>query len=83
MDKVLTDTDKLKVAIVEPNFEQAKNCIIPIAICEKAEKYIHNVKVFNTFHLKDNKFLKKYILGTELQKIKKLLLKNAMHCLIY
>jgi hypothetical protein len=72
MNKVLTDTDKLKVAIVEPNFEQAKNCIIPIAICEKAEKYIHNVKVFNSFHLRENKFFKSYILGTELQKNKKI-----------
>lgn len=65
LDTVLTDINNLKVAIVEPNIEQAKNCIIPIAICEKAHKHIKKIKLFNTLRLKNQRFFKEYVLNTE------------------
>lgn len=72
-DKTLTDVkEKLRVAIVEPNLEQAKNCLIPISICEKASQYISKVNVFNTFHLKQNKFFKSFILNLDICKEKKI-----------
>lgn len=67
-DKILTDIKDLKVAIVEPNLEQAKNCIIPIAICEKAINHIKNIMIFNTFHLKENGFFKPYVTNMQIHK---------------
>lgn len=68
-NKVLTNTQELNIAIVEPNIEQAKNCLIPIAICERARKYINQVKVFNAAHIQEySRFFKSYVLSTELYK---------------
>ena len=64
----LNDLNKLNVAIVEPNLEQAKNCLIPICICEKAQQYINNLKVFNSVKLKDDKFFKNFVLNLDLHK---------------
>ena len=64
IDKILKDTKELKVAIVEPNIEQAKNCLIPFAICEKAHEHIKKIKVFNTVKFKDYSF-KALLLNTE------------------
>lgn len=64
--------ESLQIGVVEPNLEQAKNCIIPIAICEKANKHIHNAKIFCSFQLKENDFLKKYITNTQLFKDNKI-----------
>ena len=63
---------RLRVAIVEPNIEQAKNCMIPIAICEKAKDHIDHCYVFNTFHLKSNTALQNYIGNLDLYKTKKI-----------
>ena len=65
IDKILKDTKELKVAIVEPNIEQAKNCLIPFAICEKAHEHIKKIKVFNTVKFKDYSFFKALLLNTE------------------
>lgn len=63
---------KLKVAIVEPNIELAKNCLIPISICEKANKWIDHVFVFNAAQLKDNICFKSFVCNTTLQKDRKI-----------
>lgn len=63
---------ELNIAIIEPNISQAKNCIIPISICEKAEKYIKKTYVFSANHLSQNNFLLPFILSTDLQKNKKI-----------
>ena len=65
LDKILTDTNNLRVAVVEPNIEQAKNCLVPMAICEKAHKHIQKIKLFNTIKHKDYSFFKSYVLNTE------------------
>ena len=47
MENVRTDVkEHLRVAICEPNLEQAKNCIIPIAICEKAFEDVEEYMLF-------------------------------------
>jgi len=53
IDSVLTDVKELKVGIVESNINYGKHCLIPIAICDKAQQFIKNVKVFNSFNYKD------------------------------
>lgn len=72
LDNVLKDINNLKIGVVEPNIEQAKNCIIPFSICEAAEKYISNVKIYSALHLKNNKFFYKYLSTSELHKKGKL-----------
>lgn len=89
---VLRDTNKLKIGIVEPNLEQSKNCIIPIAICEKANEFIEKVLVFSTFHFKENIFFKNYIMNLELYKNNKItvekrfalnyILKDYCNCIV-
>ena len=64
--KPLTDLSSLKVGIVEPNLDAYKFCLIPVSICEKANKIIKSLKIFNTFHLKENTFLKDFLLHTDL-----------------
>ena len=78
LDKILTDTKSLKIAIVEPNIEQAKNCLVPIAICEKAHKHIKKMMVFNTFQFKEHKFFKSYVTGTQLFKEGKVTSENRI-----
>ena len=63
---------KLNVAIMEPNINYCKNALIPICICEKVEKYIKYIKIFNTEHKKNNEFLKSFLMNTELFKNGKL-----------
>ena len=72
MNSVIKKFDKLDIAICEPNLEQSKNCIIPICICEKANKYINSVMCFSTFKLKENKFFKEFVTSTQLYKDKKI-----------
>lgn len=67
-DQLLTDFNELKVAVVEPNIEQAKNCLIPMAICEKARDHIKKVMLFNTAQLKDREFFKKFVINTNANK---------------
>ena len=67
---------KLRVAIVEPNIELAKNCVIPVAICEKARNLIEHVYVFNTYHLRDNTAYKNYIANLQVYRDKKLSIEN-------
>tara|TARA_B110000285_G_scaffold235399_1_gene316864 strand:+ start:88 stop:1275 length:1188 start_codon:yes stop_codon:yes gene_type:complete len=83
---------KLSVAIMEPNINHCKNALIPICICEKAEKYIKYIKIFNTEHKKENVFLKPFLMNTELFKNGKLtvesrwpithILSNYCNCVI-
>lgn len=92
-DNVKTDVkENLRIGIVEPNVEQAKNCLIPIAICEKAEKYIKFAMIFNTTNCKSGIFFKNFILQTDIYKNKKLtvenryalsdILKNYCNCIV-
>jgi hypothetical protein len=69
---ILKDTDSLKIGIVEPNLEQSKNCLIPIALCEKANELITKVYAFSTHRFKEHKFFKSYVVGTQLFKDKKI-----------
>ena len=46
----------LRVAILEPNLEQAKNCLVPLAICEKARHYIQKISMWNTVDIKGKNF---------------------------
>ena len=55
-EKVAPMRSKLKVAIVEPNLEQAKNALPAILICEKAEQNIEKVYVCNTAKFSSNIF---------------------------
>ncbi len=67
MNKVRTDVkEHLRVGICEPNLEQAKNCIIPIAICEKAHEDIERVYAFSTVKIKDVTYFKNFCLSTKL-----------------
>jgi hypothetical protein len=67
MNTVRTDVkDHLRVAICEPNLEQAKNSIIPIAICEKAYEDVERVYAFSTVKVKDVTFFKNFCLRTKL-----------------
>ena len=52
--KTLTYTkgNKLIVAICEPNLSDKKNCMIPLCICEKGEKYIDFVRCYCTDKLR-------------------------------
>ena len=69
MNTVRTDVkEHLRVAICEPNLEQAKNCIIPIAICEKAYEDVERVYAFSTAKLKDVTFFKNFCLRTKLHR---------------
>ena len=63
---------KLRVAIVEPNIELAKNCVIPIAICEKAKDYIEHTYVFNSYHMRENLCFKSYVFNKKIHFEKKL-----------
>lgn len=73
LELVMKDTDKnLNVAVVEPNIEQAKNCIIPFSICEKAHEYLNKVKLFNSIKLKDQVFFKNFLIRSKLNNTKKL-----------
>ena len=91
-NKTLRDINSLKIGIVEPNLEQSKNCIIPIAICEKANQLIEKVLVFSSFHLKENLFFNGYISNTQLFQDKKitcekrfalnLILTNYCNCIV-
>jgi hypothetical protein len=67
MNTIRTDVkEHLRVAICEPNLEQAKNCIIPIAICEKAFEDVERVYAFSTVKVKDVTFFKNFCLSTKL-----------------
>lgn len=67
MNTVRTDVkEHLRVGICEPNLEQAKNCIIPIAICEKAFEDVERVYAFSTVKVKDVTFFKNFCLSTKL-----------------
>jgi hypothetical protein len=69
MNTVRTDVkEHLRVAICEPNLEQAKNSIIPIAICEKAYEDVERVYAFSTVKVKEVTFFKNFCLRTKLHK---------------
>lgn len=73
LKRVMKNTsENLEVAIVEPNIEQAKNCLIPFTICEKAHESLKKVRIFNSVHLKDQKFFKSFLIQSELHKNGKL-----------
>lgn len=73
LESVRKNTDKeLEVAIVEPNIEQAKNCLIPFTICEKAHEELKKVRVFNSVKLKDQVFFKNYLISSNLHRKGKL-----------
>ena len=61
--------ENLQIGIVEPNVEQAKNCLIPIAICEKAEKHIKFAMIFNASSIKTIPLFKDFILSTDLHNL--------------
>ena len=58
----------IDVAIMEPNLNYCKTCLIPISICELNEKDIDNVYVFGAHHLKENKFVKEVVMKNEIIK---------------
>jgi hypothetical protein len=58
----------IDVAIMEPNLNYGKTCLIPISICELNEKDINNVYVFGAHHLKENKFVQEVIMKKEIIK---------------
>lgn len=71
-DNILKDTESLKIGIIEPNLEQSKNSLIPIALCEKANELIDKVYAFATYRFKEHKFFKSYVSSTQLFKDKKI-----------
>lgn len=72
IENVLTDINELKVAVFEPNIEQAKFFLIPLSICEKAHNDITKLKIFNSTKFNKNTFFNKLIVGTNLHKTNKL-----------
>lgn len=64
--------NELNIAIVEPNINPKKNCIIPICICEKSIDYINHVYVFNTKEKIKNTELIDFIKRTNLFKYNKI-----------
>lgn len=62
---------KLSIAICEPNITDKKNCIIPLCICEKGEKYIDVVRCYCTEKLKNNNFFVSFAGNLNLNKNKK------------
>lgn len=75
-EKVAPMRSKLKVAIVEPNLEQAKNALPAILICEKAEQNIEKVYVCNTAKFSSNIFFTGYIKSLDLFKKNKLFIER-------
>ena len=51
--KVITDFSQLNVAIMEPNTNFCKHCLIPISICEKSIDEINSVFAFCTYKIKN------------------------------
>lgn len=76
-DKVLVDTNHLRIGIVEPNIF-SKNCLVPMAICEKAEQYVDKVMLLNAYHLKENPFMKSFIMKSNLCKKQKITLEGRI-----
>ncbi len=67
-DNVKPIENTIDVAIMEPNLNYGKTCLIPISICELNEKDIDNVYVFGAHHLKENKFIQEVIMKKEIIK---------------
>ena len=67
---------KLNVAICEANISGKKNCMIPLCICEKGEKYIDMVRCYGTQKLRDNKLFVSFCSNLSLHKNKKAVFNN-------
>jgi len=65
-NKIKPIENTIDVAIMEPNINYCKTCLIPISICELNEKDIDNVYVFGAHHLKENKFVKEVLMKKEI-----------------
>lgn len=65
-NKIINDYSLLNIGIIEPNLEQAKNFIIPFAICEKGYDYVNKVCIFSTKHLTETSFIKSFIGSSKL-----------------
>ena len=52
---------KLNVAIVEPNLELSKNCLIPLGIVNKAQKHISTIYAFNTLEFKTDSYFNSFV----------------------
>jgi len=71
-----TSGSKLNVAICEANISDKKNCMIPLCICEKGEKYIDMVRCYSTGKLRENKFFVSFCSNLNLHKNKKAVFNN-------
>lgn len=60
--------DKVQISIFEPNISVVKNCLIPFLIAsefyEKNRDKVKNIFLYNALHLKKNRILKHFVLGS-------------------
>lgn len=68
--------DKLIVAICEPNMCYIKNCMIPLCICEKGEKYIDFVRCYCTDNLRNRTGFINFCKNLNIHKNKKAVFNN-------
>ena len=66
--KIYNKGDKLNVAICEPNICDKKNCMIPICICEKGEKYIEKMRCYCTNKLRKNTYFVSFAYNLDINK---------------
>lgn len=76
--KIKNTIDEINVAIMEPNLNFCKTCLIPIAIVEKAHKLINRCYVFNGVNKVNNKFLCSLLPTFDIYKNKKLSLEPRL-----
>ena len=62
----------IDVAIMEPNINYGKTCLIPISICEANEELINSVYVFGGKKLAKNKFMMEFMHNRKLSNAKKI-----------
>ena len=78
LENVNKNFDKLNIAIMEPNINYCKNCLVPITICEKGEKEIDSVFVFCSYKLKNIPMFKNFVMNLDLWKNKKISCENRV-----
>ena len=74
--KIYNKGDKLNIAICEPNICDKKNCMIPICICEKGEKYIEKMRCYCTDKLRENKYFVSFVSSLTIHKKGKAIFNN-------
>lgn len=74
--KIQNTINEINVAIMEPNLNYCKTCLIPISIAEKAHELINRTYVYNISHKASNKFLCSIIPTFNLFKNKKISLES-------